>query len=162
MARHEADREDLMAEATALSPRLELAVPEEPEPVVAGFRGARLSLYFGGDPVYHFDEARRLRRAFVGGQLYRTQGQTLARLTRVRTTATTDLVRRDLSPDELAGFLADMRQRVGQLADVLSTERYDVLREVPPSSNAVKRLGSELERLMADDLHLAPAIRGRR
>jgi len=61
-------------------------VPGEPENVIARFRAdGSPSIYFGSDPVYHFDEAGRLRRAFVEEQLFRTQGDTLARLTRTRT-----------------------------------------------------------------------------
>ena len=84
MARQEVDREDLIAEAVALRRRIELALPGCDNPVVAGYRSTgALSLYFGADPVYQFDERGRLRRAFVGGHLYRTQGTTLAELTRV-------------------------------------------------------------------------------
>src|SRR5262245_19900425 len=106
MSRHEADREDLMAEATALARRVKLSVPGEVERVVAGFRATgRLSIYFGGEPVYHFDAEGRLRRAFVNGLLYRTQGTTLARLRRERSAEVTELRRRDLSPTELRQFL---------------------------------------------------------
>ena len=67
MARNEEDREDLMAEATALAERVELTVPQESDFVTAGFRRTgHLSLYFGQDPAYHFDEEGRLRRAAVG------------------------------------------------------------------------------------------------
>ncbi|MEZ6044739.1 MAG: hypothetical protein R3C11_03990 [Planctomycetaceae bacterium] len=41
-------------------------------------------LYLGPDPVYHFDAAGRLKRAYVEGLLYRTQESTLARLERLR------------------------------------------------------------------------------
>jgi hypothetical protein len=113
MARQESDREDLMREATALVRRVELDVPGEPEPVVCGFHAdGRLSVYFGSDPVYHFDPEGRLRRAFVDGHLFRTQGTTLACLTRVRTHAVTELRRRDLNPEELAAFFREMRGRI--------------------------------------------------
>jgi hypothetical protein len=74
MSRNESDREDLMAEATALRRRVQLQVPGEALSIIAGFRDeGRVSIYFGPDPVYHFDEQGRLRRAFVAGRLYRTQ-----------------------------------------------------------------------------------------
>jgi hypothetical protein len=85
MARTEADREDLMAEAVALVRRVELALPGQDEPLVCGFRrDGSFSVYVGQDPVFHFDSRLRLRRAYRGGKLYRTQGDTLAELTRVR------------------------------------------------------------------------------
>ena len=46
--RIEANREDLMREATALRRRAEFLVPSETETVVAGYRSdGSLSLYFG-------------------------------------------------------------------------------------------------------------------
>src|SRR5262245_3342321 len=106
MSRHESDREDLMAEATALRERIALQLGGETEHVVLGFRdNGGWSLYFGSDPVFHFDAAGGLRRAFVDGELYRSQGTTLARLTRTRTDREVQLVRHDLSQGELEEFL---------------------------------------------------------
>src|SRR4029077_15594660 len=103
MARHEAEREDLMGEAKALRERVEYSIDGQPEAIVAGFRPTgQWSLYFGSDPVYHFAADGALRRAFCGDELYRTQGTTLARLSRVRTAEEVQLVRHDLSPVELA------------------------------------------------------------
>lgn len=162
MARHEADREDLIAEATALVPRMELGVPEEFQPVVAGIRNGGLSLYFGGDPVYHFDDQHRLRRAFVDGCLFRTQGTTLARLTRVRTESATELIRHDLSPEELEDFRQRMLQRLGNLAARLERSECRVLRQVPEDSDAVAQLALQLRGIRDSAPELAPAIRGRR
>ena len=81
MARNESDREDLMREAVALVRRVECETGNENDSVISGFRKCgSLSLYFGPDPVYHFDDSARLRRAFGEGFLYRTQGTTLARI----------------------------------------------------------------------------------
>ncbi len=66
MARDESSREDLLREATALVERIEL-VPHATDPliaasdlfdkhIVAGFRrDGALSVFFGEDPVYHFN-----------------------------------------------------------------------------------------------------------
>ncbi len=162
MARHEADREDLMAEAAALRPRVELAVPGEPVPVVAGFREAGMSLYFGGDPVYHFDEAGRLRRAFCGGRLYRTQGTTLARLTRLRTAAATELVRHDLSPAELDDFRRAMIRRIVNLAAMLDAGECEILREDPENSEVLAPLAMLLGEIIVADGALAPPLPGKR
>ena len=97
MARQESDRDDLMGEATALVRRAEWKPLSGVEAVVTGFRrDGSMSLYFGADPVYHFDETGRLKRAFLAGRLYRTQGTTLAELTRRREKTETHLIRRDL------------------------------------------------------------------
>ena len=103
MALHETHREDLFAEATALVRRIELRVPGEPHPVVAGCRASGAwSVYFGPDPCYHFDEQGRLRRAFVDDRLYRTQGNTLAQLSRKRHADNVELSRIDLSAADFA------------------------------------------------------------
>ncbi|MDA1017654.1 MAG: hypothetical protein O3A00_24745 [Planctomycetota bacterium] len=113
MAKSESDREDLMREATALVERIEFRISDEAQPIVAGFRrDGRFSIYFDADLVYHFDEQHRLRRAFVDGDLYRTQGTTLARLRRERTQSQTVLRSHDLSADELADFRTALMNRL--------------------------------------------------
>jgi hypothetical protein len=158
MARREVDREDLMREATALCERVEMRYGDEPEPVVAGFsRDGRLSLYFGSEPVYHFDPQGRLRRAYSGGNLYRSQGTTLARLTRVRAERATDLERHDLAQPELQLFLLQMRNRVQSLADALRSKRGQTLRRVPGNADVETRLIDLLPAIARGTL--APALR---
>lgn len=164
MARYESDREDLMREATALRRRIELAVPEEPEPIVAGFRGdGALSLYFGPDPVYHFDAAGRLRRAYVDGRLYRTQGETLARLARVRQPTATELVRHDLTRSELAEFLARMRDRLDHLCRAIAGNEAEVSQRVPAEDEQmIADLRDRLASVVPSDSPLAPRFKGKR
>src|SRR5437870_346539 len=121
MAQRETDREDLLAEATALVERVELSI-ESPsnadfaaslatrgtkhDPIVAGFRrDGSLSIFFGGDPVYQFNARGELRRAFVNGLLYKAVQGKLAALRRVRSADETQLVRHDLTPAETVQFL---------------------------------------------------------
>lgn len=116
MARHEADREDLIREATALKNRVEWQIPGESELVFTGVRpGGHLSVYIGPDPVYQFSPDGGLRRAYVDGFLYRTQGTTLAKLHRERSPQQTVLLRSDLTEDELSEFLNTMDQRLNRL-----------------------------------------------
>ena len=104
MARTEEDREDLMQDATAYVRRAKFSDQNE-QPIVVGFRSSGfLSIYFDQDPVFHFDDAGRLRRAFVDGALFRTQGDTLARMDRKRRDEETSLVRHDLTSGELVEF----------------------------------------------------------
>jgi hypothetical protein len=141
MARHEPDREDLMAEVTALRERVQLALPDEVEHLVAGFREeGRFSLYFGSDPVFHFDTDGALRRAFVEGDLYRSQAQTLARLTRNRTDSAVNLVRHDLDAGELKTFLAAMRDRLDRLLMALRSGAAEVIQQVPADVDLLPRL----------------------
>jgi hypothetical protein len=158
MARHESDREDLMREATALRERVELQYADELFPVVAGFReDGRISLFFGSDPAFHFDPDGRLRRAFVDGELYRSRGDTLSRLTRSRTAAATDLIRHDLTTPELQTFVLGMQKRLQGLIGALEAEQATVLRQVPEGVNLVARLRQNLARTL--NAPLAPALK---
>src|SRR5688572_5223634 len=109
MARESQDREDLLAEATALVERVELAIPGEREPVVAGFRrDGCLSLFFGADPVYQFNTSNMLRRAYVGGKLYKAEKGHLIALDRRRESGGVYLVRQPLDVRATADFLSRM------------------------------------------------------
>lgn len=162
MARNEADREDLIRDAIALRTRIEWQVPGEPEPVLTGLkRDQSLSVYFGQDPVFHFDPNGQLRRAYVSGFLYRTQGQTLARLNRERTESETTLLRADLEESDLARFLEVMRNRLACLETAVRNQTATILRSVIDESLPVDFL-TPLRRARIADPPLAPAIPGRR
>jgi hypothetical protein len=146
MARNEADREDLMAEATAFRRRAELIVAGETDPVVAGVRdNGNWSVYFGPDPVYGFDAESRLRRAFVRGQLYRSQGETLARLRRVRTDETSELQRHDLESHELESFLAEMAARLRSFQAALANRSFQIVKQVPVDGDLVATLVAAID-----------------
>jgi hypothetical protein len=110
MARHEAEREDLLAEARALVDRAEYQVPGEEQPVVAGFRAnGAMSLYFGEDPALHWNSQGELRRAYTGGLLYKAEHGQLVSLRRERTEHETALVRHELVEEELLAFKSKMQ-----------------------------------------------------
>jgi hypothetical protein len=162
MSRNESDREDLMAEATALRRRVELQVPGEAESVIAGFRDeGRISIYFGSDPVYHFDAQGRLRRAFVAGCLYRTGGTTLARLTRERTDTTTTLVRHDLSQADLQDFLIVMQSRLQTLQEMIETQQVAIVQQVPADSLILPEFSTALSTILDTRMPLAEPIKGK-
>lgn len=163
MSRHEADREDLFAEGTALTTRIELVLPGEVEPVVAGCRPTGAwSIYFGGDPCYHFNAEGRLRRAFVSGYLYRTQGETLARLRRERTDEAVVLERTDLRAEELAAFVDAMQERLSSLDHLLANESAVITRREPADSDVKRQLRLAIQMILATREQLAPAIPTRR
>lgn len=158
MSRHEVEREDLMTEATALAERVEFQVAGELFPWVLGFhRDGRLSLYFGSDPVYHFDSEGRLRRAFVDGNLYRSRGDTLSRLTRERTEKRTSLLRHDLEPAALSAFLSVMGERLQRLERAFDQGSVVVLRQVPAEADVISRVRQALPGLSREDL--SPALK---
>jgi hypothetical protein len=165
MARHESDREDLMREATALIRRAELSYPgrSENDPVITGFRRDQsLAVYFGADPVYQFDDQHRLRRAFVSGHLYRTQGQTLARLTREHRRDETVLHRHDLNADELQAFLQSAKNQLTELHRAIASNAARVLATIPADGDLLPELEAFLAEVLRQELPLAPAIAGKR
>lgn len=160
MARQESDREDLMREATALQRRAEFRVAGFADTVIAGYRrDGALSIYFGPDPCYHFDRSGRLRRAFIRGHLYRTQGDSLSRLTRVRTAKLVELQRHDLTAAELAQWLADVSAELRRLHAALPDAVC--LQEVPINGDMQASLSLALASLLQSPVRLAPPIAGR-
>jgi hypothetical protein len=159
VSRQAEDREDLFAEASALTRRIELALPDEQESIVAGCRSTGAwSIYFGGDPCYHFDSDGRLRRAFVDGLLYRTQGETLARLTRVHTGESVELRRSDLDDHDRDAFLQSMNLRLQRLQQAVENGDFTIRRQHPEGDDVLSSLTSMLTNLSKTGPELAPAI----
>ncbi|MDP7277246.1 MAG: hypothetical protein QF363_17330 [Planctomycetaceae bacterium] len=166
MARSESRREDLLGEATALVRRAELAGESfDPEngPLVAGFRSdGSLSLFLGEDPVYQFNSVGQLRRGFVDGLLYRTQGVTLARLQRDRSSDDRlTLLRHDLSESELASFRETMRRQLGHVLDELLAGKLQQVTAVPETADVAGELSDTLRRVLEVGSWLAPPIAGK-
>jgi len=160
MARHEADREDLMREATALRNRAEFCLASSTDPIIAGFRNeGALSIYFAGDPAYHFDADGQLRRAFAGGFLYRTQGTTLARLQRKRDDQRSILERHDLSPDELQTFLAEVSRNLQTVVTDLAAGNCTLRQQIPSDAGVLLRLEPVLSGILRTGIRLAPRIK---
>lgn len=148
MAKVEQDREDILREATALSPRAELRSPEFPENIVFGFRSTGgLSLFFGADPVYQFNSEGELRRAYVGGALFKSVKGRLQRLDRKRTANEVNLIQSELNKAEEAAFLEFLESHCRRLVTSLDAGRYELLAEVPIASNAIERLRAALANL---------------
>ena len=142
MARDAHDREDLLRDARRLSPRVQLEVELSagPAELFAGFRGESLSLYFGQDLVFHFNDRGELRRAFVAEELLKAEGGDLVAMQRERSEAQSLLVSRPLGEVESQRLLSDLELRLRELAESLMAERYRVVGVEPANSNAVARL----------------------
>jgi hypothetical protein len=162
MARDEHDREDLLAEATALVERVELRHSRGAEQVVAGFRrDGALSIYFGADPVYHFDVLGRLRRAYRAGRLFKADGGRLAALDRRRETGQTILLRHDLDEAEQAAFLSELRNRLRTLQSAVRAGLIETVRQVPQDADVVRRLSAWLDQFASATRIAAHAGRAR-
>src|SRR5262245_54901015 len=122
MARDESDREDLLREATALVERIELLIDSHDSvtnPIVAGFRAnGAFSVFFGKDPVFQFNSAGELRRAYCGGLLFKASRGWLCSLKRVRHANEVVLQRHDLTDHEQAEFVTQLNVRMTQLRAV--------------------------------------------
>jgi hypothetical protein len=150
MAREESSREDLLREATALVERIELApLANGPlsagdlaeEHIVVGFRrDGALSIFFGEDPVYQFNPAGELRRAYCDGKLLKAVGGQLAALDRVRTEHETQLVRHDLTRDEQATFIAQMQDNLKRFAQVIKANGFEIVGQVPTGADVLIRV----------------------
>lgn len=148
MARNEQDREDLMREATGLSPRAEITASWLTEPLVFGFRkSGGLSLYFGADPVYQFNSDGQLRRAYVDGKLLKADQGKLVSITRDRNTQHVTLWSSELSTIETLQFLEKVQARCEPLMHSLAAGEITLLTESPTESNALNRLQAFLAKL---------------
>ena len=113
--------------------------------------------------MYQFDESGRLRRAFVSGLLYRTQGSTLAQLRRERTETETTLVRRDLTPLELIEFQDITRATTAVLRHQLAAGQVVILRQVPTNdAQLINDFTAALDQALHSPEFLAPAIAGKK
>ncbi len=142
MAREESDREDLLREATALVERIEIELSDGVgSRIVIGFRSANgLSVFFGADPVYQFNTAGELRRAFVNGRILKADRGRLISLERVRLPQKVQLIRHELTNDEQSVLLENMNARFQELATNLTANCYTVIGQVPTDADVLGRV----------------------
>ena len=142
MAKEIHERENLLRDATALVPRLQLQLRsnETEQEVFVGFREDALSLYFDSDPVYHFHSSRQLRRAFVDDRLIKALKGRLIAMRPRRGPYSTDLVSRELSPEEQDQFGLVLHERIALLRSALCDNSFELVGQVPPEGDALPRL----------------------
>lgn len=151
MASQEADREDLLRQATALVERAELRCGQRGEPVVIGFRrDGSASFFFGSDPVLQFTAAGQLRRVYQRGLLYKAVNGTLHEMVRERTLEKVVLKSRELSDRELFELLNCVQARLRNFAEALRSGDFELLGQVPPEGTIVARTLSWLEAIPAE------------
>lgn len=162
MAQHEADRDDLFAELQSCPQRYELQLPDGSIITIGVRRDERLSLYFSQDEVYHLLPPAALTRAYVAPWLYRTQGETLARLRRERTPDVTTLIRSDLTEREWADFRQRLLDLINLLVSSARSGDWRALRlHASEPSTALADLQARLERIVEQGVTLAPPFPGR-
>jgi hypothetical protein len=146
VAREIHEREDLLRDARALVPRVLLRVDVAGGSceVFAGFRGESLSLYFGDDPVFHFNDRGELRRAFVNDRLIKAEHGRLVALERKRSESETALEGGPLNAKDEAALLEEVRRRLKALVEALEAQAVEVVGQVPDDGDAMARLSSWL------------------
>lgn len=159
MAKQEQDREDLLAEAKALSQRIGLQLSDDEEPLVVGFRrDGSASFYFGAGRAYQFTSAGQLRRAFVDDFLFKAEGGKLVAMRRERKTNVVELVSRELDAEAQHGFLQEMLAHLDKLKHAVASGRFSVTGQVPAEADVMGRVRDWLERF-ADGITVARSPR---
>jgi hypothetical protein len=153
-------REDLLRDARALNPRVMLRVELDSQSVevFAGFRGEALSVYFDEDPVYHFNSAGKLRRAFVGDRLIKAERGRLVTLEPMRTATETALLREEASVEFTRDLLLDMSRRLAGLREALAAGRFDVVGQEPADGDALPRFMAWLAELREPAVASSPRV----
>jgi hypothetical protein len=145
MALNEQDREDLMREASGLSPRAEITSPAFPDNVIFGFkRQGGLSIYFGAHTVYQFNSAGELRRAYIDGSLLKAEGGRLIVMRRERTGHEVTLWATELTEAQTTEILGALDHRLAHLRKAMEKGESHVVAEVPHGADAVERFNESL------------------
>lgn len=144
MARQEVDKEDLLREATALVDRVELAIKDDLPSglqILVGFRtDGGASIFFGADPVYHFNAMGELRRAYCEGFLFKAERGRLVSLRRERNADEVQLIRHELSDIEQVDFLRQMQTWLQRVARAIVTREYEVVGRVGGDRDIIGRI----------------------
>ncbi len=141
MARHQQDREDLLAEAKALVERASLKIPALADEVIVGFRtNGSASFYFGPDPVFQFASSGALRRAYVDGLLYKAENGRLVSLERRRTPKAVEMLRHELSDQRQQALIELARQQLNALSEALQMGTCHLVGQVPETTDVVTRI----------------------
>jgi hypothetical protein len=161
MARRQSDREDLLREATALVTRAEFALPIFEQPIVCGFRrDGSASFFFGPDPVYQFNSACQLRRAFVGGRILKAERGKLVALSRQNTANEVALIRHELPDSECQVVLNGLSSDLQRLQTALQCGEYIVTGQVPLVADVAARVLNWLKnRPVVPEIAAAPNAR---
>ncbi|MDZ4659823.1 MAG: hypothetical protein SH868_19790 [Bythopirellula sp.] len=142
MARHAQDREDLLRDAKALVPRVQLRLPILGKvcDVFAGFRTGAASLYFDSDPVYQFNSAGELRRAFVDDCIVKAAAGRLKVWKTLRTPTEVTMQSHFMAPEEVEKLRGDLLARRDELQGAIERKEFELVGQVPNDSNAVDQL----------------------
>lgn len=125
MGDHRTEAACLLETGTAFPSRIGLRLNDH-ELVFAGFKPEGLSLYFGDEPIFHFDPEGRWRHAFVSGvHYYKGLDATTTAVDRTREGVNLVLKRRILSYVETTEFDDHVRKTALDLVEAIESKRVD-------------------------------------
>ncbi len=139
MAREIHERENLLRDAVAFSMRVQLQVDFDNRPVEVfiGFRdGGAVSLYFGNEPVYQFNNRRQLRRAYIDGRLLKAEHGRLIAWQPQRSDTSVEMLRHEFDTSQQRQFADAMHKHLERLRDAISTKQFVAQGVVPAESGA--------------------------
>jgi len=161
MPRETEDREDLLRDATAYVTRVQLKFASDATlvEVFAGFRvqGAA-SFYFDQDPVYHFNSAGQLRRAFVDDVLIKAESGQLVEWRRQRTDTTVTMLRQEMSAEQQHKFCETAVRQLGGLRQSIAQGSIVLEGQIPAGEDVVVRLAAYLERCETIEIADSPHV----
>ena len=165
MASQSQDRENLLRDATAFATRVQLLVSwgDRSEVVFAGFRaGGAASFYFDQDPVYHFNTAGQLRRAYVDDFLVKAEAGQLVRLRRQRSKNESVMIRDEMTTDQQQTFCQKAFQQFQELLQVILDERFVLEGQVAAteSEQPLDHLTAYLKQLGEIEIADSPGVAG--
>jgi hypothetical protein len=141
MAREEHAKEDLLRQATGLAERAELVVPSFAEPIVVGFRdGQAASVYFGEEPVYHWNFQGQLRRAYLAGKLVKAEQGRLVSWRKQRDAGQVQMIREEFTTRQQTQFLEALDAKLNQLHSALRDGQFELVGQVSQSHPSVVQL----------------------
>ena len=119
-----------------------LLEPSAGEPIFAGFKNGVFSIYFGDEPIFHFDLEGRWQRVYVEGTHYlKSLDTTIQAIERVREGENMVLKRRTLEQGEARGLDALIRDAASDLAIAIKGE---TLRRIEPPPGVVAPSNEDL------------------
>ncbi len=138
---------------------MELHLPGDEPPIVAGFRrDGAASFYFGSDPVFQFNARAELRRAFVNNQLIKAARGGIVTMDRVRTESAVELHSRELTDLESTELLTLAASRLSRLLAVIHAGTGRIHGQVTSEVDVLARVRTWLER-HATNIHVADSPR---
>lgn len=140
--------------------RGEYVAPQEVEAVTIGYRSSgALSIFFGQDPVYQFNDAGQFRRGYIDGELLKAESGRLVRMRRERDDQKTTLVSTSMSDVDQAEVIVKIEWRLSEFAESIEEGETTCTAIIPEDADvAAEFLVWWRERQMSIDVAAAPNV----